>query len=55
MRKELQEKLEEVNPSNCLGEIGESGVACAWTCSAHSGYLVGQNIIIDDRRFNSTF
>ena len=54
-KQELQEKLEAVNPSKCLGEIGESGVACAWTCSTHSGYLVGQNIIIDDRRFNSTF
>ena len=29
---ELQEKLEEVNPSKCLGEIGGYGVACAWTC-----------------------
>ena len=30
-----------------LGYIDEFGFACAYICSAHSGYLVGQNILID--------
>jgi 3-oxoacyl-[acyl-carrier protein] reductase len=37
-----------------LGEIEEFGFACAWMCSAHSGYLTGQNILIDGGSFNST-
>jgi len=52
---ELRAKLEEENPSKRFGEIGEFGVACAWICSTHSSYLVGQNILIDGGRFNSTF
>lgn len=52
---EVGAKLEEENPSKRLGEISKLGVACAWICSTHSGYLVDQNILIDGRRFNSTF
>jgi len=42
------------NPTKRLGEIEEFGFACAWMCSAHSGYLTGQNILIDGGSFNST-
>ena len=42
------------NPAKRLGEIEEFGFACAWMCSAHSGYLTGQNILIDGGSFNST-
>ena len=47
--------LEKRNPTRRLGEIHEFGFACAWMCSAHSGYLTGQNILIDGGSFNSTF
>ena len=50
----LRASLERENPSRRLGEIAEFGFACAWICSAHSGYLVGQNILLDGGVFNST-
>ena len=50
----LRATLERENPSGRLGEIAEFGFACAWICSAHSGYLVGQNILLDGGVFNST-
>ena len=46
--------LESRNPTKRLGEIHEFGFACAWMCSAQSGYLTGQNILIDGGSFNST-
>ena len=49
----LRATLERENPSRRLGEIAEFGFACAWICSAHSGYLVGQNILLDGGVFNS--
>lgn len=51
---EMREVFESRNPSKRLGEIEEFGFACAWMCSAHSGYLTGQNILIDGGVFNST-
>ena len=50
-----RDMLEKRNPTKRLGEIHEFGFACAWMCSAHSGYLTGQNILIDGGSFNSTF
>ena len=37
-----------------LARSKEFGFACAWMCSARSGYLTGQNILIDGGSFNST-
>ena len=50
----LRANLQRENPSGRLGEIVEFGFACAWICSVHSGYLVGQNILLDGGAFNST-
>ena len=46
--------VEERNPSKRLGEIEEFGFACAWLCSAHSGYITGQNILMDGGLHNAT-
>ena len=51
---EAREKVEQMNPARRLGEIEEFGFACAWLCSAHAGYVTGQNILIDGGAFNST-
>ena len=51
---EVREMFEQRNPARRLGEIEEFGFACAWMCSARSGYLTGQNILIDGGSFNST-
>ena len=49
-----REVIEERNPSKRLGEIAEFGFACAWLCSAHSGFITGQNILMDGGNFNAT-
>lgn len=35
------------NPSRRFGSPAEFGAACAFLCSAHAGYIVGQSILID--------
>jgi NAD(P)-dependent dehydrogenase (short-subunit alcohol dehydrogenase family) len=34
-------------PAGRFGEPDEFGAACAFLCSAHAGYLTGQNIVLD--------
>ncbi len=53
-KEEVRKDLEFKNPSGRFGEINEFGLACAWICSEKSGYLVGQNILIDGGAFNGT-
>ena len=40
------ERLAEI-PAGRLGTTAEFGSACAWLCSAQSGYITGQNILLD--------
>lgn len=40
------ERLAEV-PAGRLGTPEEFGIACAWLCSVHAGYITGQNILLD--------
>lgn len=49
----LAERAAEV-PAGRFGEPHEIGEACAFLCAASSGYIVGQNLLIDGGRFNST-
>src|SRR5690606_38403119 len=35
------------NPSGRFGQPDEFGAACAFLCSAHAGYMTGQNVLID--------
>jgi 3-oxoacyl-[acyl-carrier protein] reductase len=51
---EIRKSLESGNPTGRLGEIDEFGFACAYICSAHSGFLVGQNILVDGGNLNLT-
>jgi 3-oxoacyl-[acyl-carrier protein] reductase len=50
----MRNVFEQATPAKRLGEIEEFGFACAWMCSAHSGFLTGQNILMDGGKFNST-
>ena len=52
-REQVREELEAKNPTGRLGDIDEFGFACAYICSALSGYLVGQNILVDGGAFNA--
>ena len=53
-KEQVRKELESKNPTGRLGHIDEFGLACAWICSEKSGYLVGQNILIDGGAFNGT-
>jgi 3-oxoacyl-[acyl-carrier protein] reductase len=42
-------------PAGRLGTPEEFGKACAFLCSSHAGYIVGQNLVLDGGFFNSAF
>lgn len=42
-------------PAGRFGEPGEFGKACAFLCSAHAGYITGQNWLIDGGVYPGTF
>ena len=50
----LSEKIE-ANPAKRIGIPYEFGSACAFLCSANSGFITGQNIVIDGGAFPGTF
>ncbi|MBO0739730.1 MAG: SDR family oxidoreductase, partial [Alphaproteobacteria bacterium] len=41
-------------PAGRVGDPAEFGDACAFLCAASSGFLVGQNLLLDGGAFNST-
>lgn len=41
-------------PAGRYGTIEEFGAACAFLCSAHAGFVVGQNWVLDGGVINST-
>ncbi|SDV50042.1 SDR family oxidoreductase [Chitinasiproducens palmae] len=42
-------------PAGRIGEPAEFGQACAFLCSAHAGYIVGQNWLLDGGAYRGTF
>jgi 3-oxoacyl-[acyl-carrier protein] reductase len=45
----------EANPAGRYGAPEEFGAACAFLCSAHAGFIVGQNLLIDGGAYPGTF
>jgi 3-oxoacyl-[acyl-carrier protein] reductase len=43
------------NPTGRFGTIDEFGAACAYLCSVHAGYVVGQNLLLDGGQYPGTF
>ena len=41
-------------PARRYGTPEEFGATCAFLCSVHAGFIVGQNIVIDGGAINST-
>lgn len=41
-------------PARRYGTADEFGAACAFLCSQHAGYIVGQNILLDGGSVNAT-
>ena len=42
-------------PTGRVGTPEEFGAVCAFLCSQHVGFMVGQNVLLDGGAFNSTF
>jgi 3-oxoacyl-[acyl-carrier protein] reductase len=42
-------------PAKRLGTAEEFGAACAFLCSAHAGFITGQNLLIDGGTFPGAF
>ncbi|WP_207005612.1 SDR family oxidoreductase [Trinickia mobilis] len=42
-------------PAGRFGNPAEFGKACAYICSAHAGYITGQNLLIDGGAYPGTF
>lgn len=43
------------HPAHRLGRPEEFGAACAFLCSAHAGYINGQNVLMDGGAYPGTF
>jgi 3-oxoacyl-[acyl-carrier protein] reductase len=52
---ELLQAGREATPAGRFGTIEEFGAACAFLCSAHAGFIVGQNLLIDGGSYPGTF
>ncbi|MGI4983123.1 MAG: SDR family oxidoreductase [Janthinobacterium lividum] len=42
-------------PARRFGRPDEFGAACAFLCSAHAGYMTGQNMLLDGGNYPGTF
>lgn len=52
---EAREARRKQNPAQRFGTAEEFGAFCAFLCSAHAGYLTGQNILLDGGAYPGTF
>ncbi len=51
---EARARREATLPVGRYGTAAEFGATCAFLCSAHAGFIVGQNLLLDGGAFNST-
>ena len=42
-------------PAQRFGDPAEFGAVCAFLCSAHAGYMTGQNVLLDGGNYPGTF
>ena len=52
---EVADRRRKTLPAQRFGQADEFGALCAFVCSAHAGYLTGQNLLIDGGAFPGTF
>ncbi|MEJ1157673.1 SDR family oxidoreductase [Prosthecomicrobium sp. N25] len=52
---ETRQAMLAANPARRFGSAQEFGATCAFLCSAHAGYIAGQNVLIDGARYPGTF
>ena len=51
----LMESRRKTIPARRFGHPAEFGAICAFLCSAHAGYMTGQNVLADGGAFPGTF
>ncbi len=51
---EARDKAQAAIPRGRFGTAEEFGKVCAFLCSEHVGFMVGQNVLLDGGAFNST-
>ena len=51
---EARRRREATIPARRYGTPAEFGAACAFLCSVHAGFIVGQNVLIDGGATNAT-
>jgi 3-oxoacyl-[acyl-carrier protein] reductase len=51
---EIVKKRMSENPAGRFGDPEEFGLACAFLCGAKSGFITGQNILLDGGAFPGT-
>ncbi len=44
---QVRDRMREQIPARRFGTAAEFGAACAFLCSAHAGYITGQNLLLD--------
>jgi 3-oxoacyl-[acyl-carrier protein] reductase len=44
-----------LNPTRRFGSAEEFGAVCAFLCSAHAGYITGQNLLLDGGAYPGTY
>ncbi|TMH69606.1 MAG: SDR family oxidoreductase [Betaproteobacteria bacterium] len=52
---DLMREASERIPAGRFGTPAEFGAVCAFLCSVHAGYVVGQNVLIDGGAYPGTF
>src|SRR3990167_3023679 len=52
---EVAERRRKTLPAQRFGQADEFGALCAFVCSAHAGYLTGQNLLIDGGAYPGPF
>ncbi|MCM2560936.1 SDR family oxidoreductase [Lutimaribacter sp. EGI FJ00015] len=51
---EARAQREATIPARRYGTPGEFGAACAFLCSQHAGFMIGQNVLLDGGATNAT-
>jgi 3-oxoacyl-[acyl-carrier protein] reductase len=51
---EAQAQRQATIPARRYGTAEEFGATCAFLCSVHAGFIIGQNILLDGGAFNAT-
>ncbi len=52
---EVRASRRDASPAGRFGDPMEFGRTCAFLCSAHAGYITGQNVLIDGGAYPGTF